>query len=229
MDSLHLSPRLSAVANYVPENARLADIGSDHGYLPANLLINNKINFAVIGEVASGPLANARHELSRRGLLVKTILRLADGLSAIEPQDAIDTVVIAGMGGMLITTILNASLAKHNQYKTLILQPNTDEDAVRKWLIEHNYKIENESIVQEDKHFYEVIVAIPGESQLTDDDVFFGPFLRLEKSSAFVLKWQKELSRIHLILDKLNQADKNKTPIFSEWENKYAKIQEEIS
>ena len=138
MDSIHLSPRLAAVASFVPKGARLADIGSDHAYLPANLLINNKISFAIAGEVAKGPYENAQHEIVRRALTIQLEARLANGLAAIKDEDHIDTVTIAGMGGVLITEILEAGFSRAKRFETLILQPNTDEHIVRTWLNNHS-------------------------------------------------------------------------------------------
>ncbi len=96
MDERHLSKRLQAVADLVPDNARLADIGSDHAYLPAALLLADKIKYAVAGEVAKGPFENEKAEINKLQMQDCLIPRLADGLDAIENDDHIDTVVIAG-------------------------------------------------------------------------------------------------------------------------------------
>ena len=99
MDARQLSKRLEEVASFVPDGARLADIGSDHAYLPAYLALNGKIAFAVAGEVVKGPFENAQHEIKKEGLEAKVKARLANGLAAIEANDQIDTVTICGMGG----------------------------------------------------------------------------------------------------------------------------------
>lgn len=229
MDSINLSPRLSAVASFVPKGARMADIGSDHAYLPAHLLLQSKINFAVVGEVAKGPLENARHELAKQRLTDVTVLRLADGLAAVTAADQIDTVTIAGMGGLLIRDILAAAKARGQVFETLILQPNTDEAVVRQWLITNAYQLTHERIVQEDKHFYEIIVAKPGKQTLSSLDLTFGPFLRDEQSPVFKAKWQKEADRIALIFERMSAAGKDDTPAYHQWQARYQQIQEVLS
>lgn len=229
MDSINLSPRLSAVASFVPKGARMADIGSDHAYLPAHLLLQSKINFAVVGEVAKGPLENARHEIAKQRLTDVTVLRLADGLAAVTAADQVDTVTIAGMGGLLIHDILAAAKARGQVFETLILQPNTDEAVVRQWLIANAYQLTHERIVQEDKHFYEIIVAKPGKQTLSSLDVTFGPFLRDEQSPVFKAKWQKEADRIALIFERMSAAGKDDTPAFQQWQTRYQQIQEVLS
>ncbi|MCT8389963.1 tRNA (adenine-N(1))-methyltransferase [Leuconostoc holzapfelii] len=229
MDSINLSPRLSAVASFVPKGARMADIGSDHAYLPAHLLLQSKINFAVVGEVAKGPLENARHEIAKQRLTDVTVLRLADGLAAVTSADQIDTVTIAGMGGLLIRDILATAKARGQVFETLILQPNTDEAVVRQWLIANAYQLTHERIVQEEKHFYEIIVAKPGKQTLSSLDLTFGPFLRDEQSPVFKAKWQKEADRIALIFEHMSAAGKDHTPAYQQWQTRYQQIQEVLS
>jgi len=229
MDSIHLSPRLKTVADFVPLNARLADIGSDHAYLPVHLLLNDKISHAIVGEVAKGPLDNAYHELKKRHLLGKADVRLASGLSAIYDEDNVDTVTIAGMGGILISNILNAGKQQEKNFETLILQPNTDEINVRRWLTTQHYQIIDEAIVQEENHFYEIIVAVIGKQQLSDLDLIFGPYLRVAKTPTFVAKWQKESERIALIFKQLQAAGKSDTDTYRQWQLRYNQIQAVIS
>lgn len=229
MDSTQLSPRLKAVANFVPAGARLADIGSDHAYLPVNLLLSNHIQYAIIGEVAQGPLDNACHELKKRRVSDRSDGRLADGLKAVNDADQIDTVTIAGMGGILVSDILEAAYKRHQSFETLILQPNTDEASVRQWLTLHQYKIMDECVVQEDNHFYEVIVAVPGIQTLSALDIDFGPYLRMAKTATFVAKWQKEIDRITVILDRLRSADKIHTEAYAKWQVRYDQILEVMS
>lgn len=229
MDSTHLSTRLSAVAEFVPLGARLADIGSDHAYLPANLLRNHKITYAVVGEVAKGPLDNAAHELRKHDLLATSSVRLADGLAAVKDSDNIDTITIAGMGGILISDILAAGTQRGQSFETLIIQPNTDESVVRRWLNTHNYAIIDEEIVQEDNHFYEIILAKPGNQILSEIDIAFGPYLRIKKTSVFVAKWQKERDRIMLIFKNLESAGKTNTENYKNWQAWYNQINEVIS
>lgn len=125
MNEQSLSLRLTRVGEQIPDQARLADIGSDHAYLPVALMLQNKIQYAVAGEVVKGPFESASRQV-KNGLSDKITVRLADGLAAIQPDDQIDTVVIAGMGGTLIRTILEngKSQQKITGKERLVLQPN---------------------------------------------------------------------------------------------------------
>ena len=135
VDEKHLSARLACVASLVPAGARVADIGSDHAYLPAALVLDGKIDFAIAGEVVKGPYENAVREIKDHQLEGQVIPRLADGLAAIEPADKVDTITIAGMGGSLIASILEKGKDKLTEIKRLVLQPNVGESQLREWLI----------------------------------------------------------------------------------------------
>ena len=148
-----LSKRLSAVAAYVQKGSRLADVGSDHAYLPLFLVENSTIDFAVAGEVVQGPYQSALKNVAQAGQLEQIQVRLANGLSAIESSDQIDTITIAGMGGRLIADILEADLAKLAGVQRLILQPNNREDELRIWLQEQGFQIVAEEMVTENQKF----------------------------------------------------------------------------
>lgn len=208
MDAHHLSKRLTAVAKYVPQGARLADIGSDHAYLPAALILQQKIDFAIAGEVVQGPFENEQKEINKLGLQKSLIPRLADGLAAIQVSDRIDTITIAGMGGSLITRILDQGQAKLKGVKRLILQPNVGENRVREWLMNHQYQIQTEQMLAEDGHIYEIIVAEPTTCPVRygAKELLFGPFLLEKSSPTFVEKWQAELKRCENAVQQMHKA-----------------------
>lgn len=199
MTNVNLTPRLRAVSDSVPKNSILADIGSDHCYVPIYLVQQDIIKKAIAGEVAKGPLNNAIKEIEKAKLNNIIFPRLGNGLEVIKSEDKINTVVIAGMGGQLITDILSTGYDKLTGIKTLILQPNVGEYDVRLWLQNHNYKIIEEKIVSESYHVYEVITAVPGYVQYTDLELKFGPFLIKRKSVDFYNKWKHELKRLENI------------------------------
>lgn len=208
MDADHLSNRLATVASYVPKGSRLADIGTDHAYLPVNLLKRGLIAGGVAGEVVRGPFENAAHEIQREGLTDRLTARLANGLKAIEPADQIDTVVIAGMGGTLITQILAQDFDRLAGVNRLILQPNVGEMVVRRFLMTHGFQLVTEEILAEDGHTYEVLVADRAEQPViyNDEDLRFGPYLLREHSTIFIAKWQRELARTEAVLKQVQQA-----------------------
>lgn len=208
LDAKHLSKRLATVAKYVPKGARVADIGSDHAYLPAALALNKQITYAVAGEVVRGPYENAKHEIKSLNLMDIIHPRLEDGLAAINEDDCIDTIAIAGMGGSLITKILDAHPEKLVGVKRLILQPNVGENRLRKWLMEHHYQIMAEEIVAEDGHTYEIIVAelSPVPFRYNERELTFGPFLLEKQSAEFKQKWEDEYQRQEKILQQMEAA-----------------------
>lgn len=208
MDAQHLSHRLAQVATFVPTGARLADIGSDHAYLPAALALQGKITMAVAGEVAAGPYENMAHEIEANGLTDQIIPRLANGLAAIQPADRIDTVTIAGMGGTLIANILDRGQEQLAGVKRLILQPNVGEYRLRSWLLAHHYQIMAERLVKEDDHIYEIIVAEPSlvPFRYSNYELLFGPLLLEKKGPVFREKWQDYLQRQQGVLDQISSA-----------------------
>ena len=172
MNEQSLSLRLTRVGEQIPDQARLADIGSDHAYLPVALMLQNKIQYAVAGEVVKGPFESASRQVKKNGLSDKITVRLADGLAAIHPDDQIDTVVIAGMGGTLIRTILEngKSQQKITGKERLVLQPNVGERTLREWLQENNYMILHEELIEENHKNYEIIVAEEGSKIFTPQE-----------------------------------------------------------
>lgn len=151
---MELTPRLRAVADQVPEGARLADVGADHGYLPVWLLLNGRIRWAVASDLRPGPLDNAKENARFYGVSERMDFRLCDGLSAVRPEE-VDTVSIAGMGGETIAGILD-SAPWTREGKTLVLQPMTSFPELRLWLQQHGYLIEDESIAREGDRLYSI-------------------------------------------------------------------------
>jgi len=208
VDAKQLSARLATVGEFVPQNARVADIGSDHAYLPANLALNHRISYGVAGEVVKGPFENAQHEIQKLQLTAILVARLADGLAAIQPADRIDTITIAGMGGPLIRHILAQGSSALTGVQRLVLQPNVGEATVREWLAANQFQITAERILAEDGHTYEVIVADKTTVPVTYSaaEQLFGPFLLVEKSPVFIAKWQRELARAQAAVAQMQQA-----------------------
>lgn len=231
MDANKLSQRLLRVANYVPLGARLADIGSDHAYLPVYLAKKGLISYAVAGEVVKGPYKNATQVIEQEQLTNTVHARLADGLAAFTINDRINTVTICGMGGPLMVTILSADPQKLSTRPLLILQPNVGADAVRKWLVENLYQITHEEILSEGGHVYEMMVAVPTEKKqtLTPAEIFFGPKLLEKKEPAFIEKWSRELQREEKIAQALSAVSQTDTVKYQEVSQKIQQIKEVLS
>ncbi|SFN10322.1 MULTISPECIES: tRNA (adenine(22)-N(1))-methyltransferase TrmK [unclassified Pseudomonas] len=207
MNEQTLSMRLERVAAHVPAGARLADIGSDHGYLPVALMRRGAITAAVAGEVAMTPFHAAERTVRDNELSARITVRLANGLAAIEPQDGITAISICGMGGETIRDILDSDKARLSGRERLILQPNGGEQPLRQWLMDNGYGILCEEILRENRFYYEIIVAERiGPVQYTAEQLYFGPLQMQARSPAFLGKWQRILREKHKTLANFAQA-----------------------
>lgn len=194
MNPRQLSARLERVAAHVPHGARLADIGTDHGYLLVALMNRGLISAAVAGEVALTPLRAVERSVREHDLGDRIAVRLADGLAAIEPADRITAISFCGMGGETIRDILARDRARLGGTERLILQPNGGEQPLRQWLMDNGYRILHEELLQENRFFYEIIVAEPGEpTRYSERELYFGPLLLQARDPVFVAKWQRLL------------------------------------
>ena len=231
VDEKHLSARLACVASLVPAGARVADIGSAPAYLPAALVLDGKIDFAIAGEVVKGPYENAVHEIKDHQLEGKVIPRLADGLAAIEPADKVDTITIAGMGGSLIASILEKGKDKLTEIKRLVLQPNVGESQLREWLMNNHYQIMTEKIIEEDNHIYEIIVAEPSvvPFRYSKYELDFGPFLLENKGPVFRKKWQEYLQREAHVIDQMQRAQQPPVKKINEINEFLSQVKEAIA
>ena len=152
---IKLSCRLQAVADMVNEGARVVDVGTDHGYIPAYLIKNNIAKSVIACDINEKPLASCKRYISSLGLDDKVKCVLSDGLQSIDGD--YDTVIIAGMGGELIAQILeNAENIRHCR---LIINPMTHPELARKWLYDNGFCIENDIVVADLKHHYSVLSA----------------------------------------------------------------------
>ena len=194
MNQHTLSMRLERVAAHMPGGARLADIGSDHGYLPVALMRRGLIAAAVAGEVALTPFQAAQRTVRDNGLEQQITVRRANGLEAIEPQDAITAISVCGMGGETIRDILENGKARLSGQERLILQPNGGEQPLRYWLMENGYRIVSEELLSENSFYYEIIVAErAGPVLYSAEELYFGPLQMQARSPAFLSKWQRIL------------------------------------
>ena len=202
-----ISKRLELVASFVPQGAILLDVGSDHAYLPIELVERGQIESAIAGEVVEGPYQSAVKNVESHGFKEKIQVRLANGLAAFEEADQVSVITIAGMGGRLIARILEEGLDKLANVGRLILQPNNREDDLRIWLQENGFQIVAESILEEAGKFYEILVVEAGQMKLSASDVRFGPFLSKEISPVFVQKWQKEAVKLEFALGQIPEKN----------------------
>ncbi|HEL7233935.1 TPA: tRNA (adenine-N(1))-methyltransferase [Listeria monocytogenes] len=227
MNEEQLSKRLEKVASYITKNERIADIGSDHAYLPCFAVKNQTASFAIAGEVVDGPFQSAQKQVRSSGLTEQIGVRKGNGLAVIEKKDAIDTIVIAGMGGTLIRTILEEGAAKLAGVTKLILQPNIAAWQLREWSEQNNWLITSEAILREDNKVYEIMVLAPSEKPVTwtKQEIFFGPCLLKEQSAIFKSKWRHEANTWQNII----QTISNNQPVSTENQAKIRELEHKIA
>ncbi|MGI6781996.1 MAG: class I SAM-dependent methyltransferase [Acholeplasmataceae bacterium] len=186
----------------------VADIGSDHGYVLKDAFDNHYIKRGIVGEIAEGPLQNAKNTLSN----YPVTFYLSDGFDKI--NESFDIGVMSGMGVYTIIDILNR--APESEY---LLQPNDKHEILREYLSKKNYQIVDEYITF-DKFFYVVIHVKPGFEKLSFEDIFLGPKLKYKKEAKKFYK--KKLSHYNSIIKKCDIDTKEKI-------TKYIKLLEEVT
>lgn len=202
---MELSKRLQTIADMVSEGNRLVDIGTDHGYIPIDLLRKGKIPTAIAMDVGVGPLERARAHIKAYCFEDKVVCRLSDGFKEYRQGEA-DTAVIAGMGGDLMTKILEEGMLKLP--KELVLQPQSEWFKVRIFLQNHDYKIVEEEMLKEDGKYYVVIKAVcGGRANLNEFEIFYGPCLLAHKHPVLQEYLQYTKHTLEKILANLEQVD----------------------
>lgn len=210
---IKLSNRLKMVASYLPEGTFFADIGSDHAYLPCYICLKDETSRAIAGEVREGPYKRALETVEAYQLTNKVEVRLGNGLDIINYDDGVKELVVAGMGGSLISQIIESGKEKLTTVNRLILQPNNAAHLIRKLLLELGYSLTHEEILEENNHIYEIIVAdkIKNEQSQWDPtemekQLLFGPILMKEKSPVFFKKWKMEEQKLIKVIHQMKNA-----------------------
>lgn len=168
---MRLSNRLMEIASLVPHNSIVGDVGTDHGYIPVYLISNNISKYIIATDISQGSLNKAINYVKELQFDKKVKTRLGNGLEVFKPFE-IDTVIIAGMGGLLIKEILEQNLEMTNSITNFILQPMIASRELREYLINNKFKIVKESIAKEDNKFYEIIYAKKGIDSI-EKDIYF--------------------------------------------------------
>ncbi|AEF94695.1 protein of unknown function DUF633 [Desulfotomaculum nigrificans CO-1-SRB] len=162
---IKISDRLKLLAGYVPPGSIMADIGTDHGYLPVYLIQQGICPRAVAADINQGPLQAARANVTQHGVADLIDLRLGNGLQVLDPGE-VDTIVIAGMGGGTIRDILSDAPAVATAARRLILQPMADEAELRQYLVQNGWTIVDEDMLLEDGRLYIIVVAERGAERM---------------------------------------------------------------
>ena len=164
MKYLVLSKRLETIAKFIQQGAAVADVGTDHGYIPVYLVQNNIAGRVIAADIENGPLLRARASAEEYGVSDRIEFILTDGLDGLRDQ-GIDTVVIAGMGGETIAGILEKAEWIRTESIRLILQPQTKLAELSNWLNNNRYTILDETLVEDDGRIYTVLLVTAGNSR----------------------------------------------------------------
>lgn len=180
-----LDKRLSAVAALVRQDSRLADIGTDHAYLPVYLVQAGVCPSAIASDIGAGPLEAARHTVTANGLTSKIALRLGDGLATVKAGE-VEDVAIAGMGGETIAAILEAAPWVKDGRIRLILQPMTRAEDLRRWLLHNGFSVSEEHLIVDGRHLYPVLAAEYTAAPPCEDEVcIYGGFFTAEEGRPY--------------------------------------------
>lgn len=174
MKKMELSPRLQLLADWVPSGARIADVGTDHAYLPVWLLLHGRVVSAIACDLREGPLERARQ--TGRAYGADLDFRLGNGLDVAAPEEA-DAIVIAGMGGENIAAILERAPWTADGRHTLLLQPMSRAEDLRRFLMDHGYAIRREALVRDRGTIYPVMEAAGGTMTLSLGQIYGGAAL----------------------------------------------------
>ena len=172
---LTLQPRLHVISSLVPDGAKLVDVGTDHGFIPVRLLLDDRIRAAIASDIGAAPLDHARRTAEQFGVTERMDFRLCDGLCGIS-EDEVDTVVIAGMGGDNIAAILSAAPWTRNG-TLLLLQPMSKAEVLRRYLPENGYRVIAEQLVADKGVIYPILTVRGGEMPPASDPQTWGGFL----------------------------------------------------
>ncbi|PTX64888.1 tRNA (adenine22-N1)-methyltransferase [Melghirimyces profundicolus] len=208
-----VSARISALADRILPGRTVADIGSDHAQLLVTLAERGALKKGIAGELNRGPYQNAADRIREAGWTESIEVRQGDGLEVLQPGEA-EVIVLAGMGGVLITSILSRGKEKLSGTEQLVLQPNNNGDRVRKWLKDHGWEIVEEELLKEGGILYEIISARRGESErpyknlpLRPELLFrLGPLLCRDRHPLLRERVREEAAALKRILNSLRSA-----------------------
>ncbi len=222
-----LTARLQKIADQVTIGHRVADIGTDHGYIPIYLSKNKISPFVIAGDINKKPLKRAEDNIKNHNLSYSIEVRLGSGLSILKLNE-VDTAIIAGMGGLLISELLENSKEIAQNLKALILQPMQARPELRKYLANNGFIIEKDILVKEDRHIYEIIVAKSGEQKVTDPIFYEIGFYIDDNPRLLTLEFinKKIKTTKQIIQDISERASKPSTKILKDMDEKLKKLEE---
>lgn len=202
-----LSKRLETILLLGGRADTAADVGCDHGYVAIELVRRGHCRRAFAMDVRPGPLEAAKNHIREAGLSGLVEWRLSDGLEQLGPGEA-DLIIIAGMGGALIQDILDRGRECAAQASRLILSPQSELPAFRRYLNGNGFRILEEILIEEDGKIYSVFACEPGtELPWTEEEILFGRHPLTRRDPALLAQLEKKMHQIDGILRGLESAD----------------------
>lgn len=211
----------------VPQKSRVADIGTDHGYVPIWLVEQGIAEYAIAMDVRKGPLLRAEEHIAQHRLKSRIETRLSDGLAGLRPGEA-DTVVIAGMGGELILRILQGGAHVWDSVSRYILSPQSELEIFRRGLEEMGFAIAEETMLREDGKYYTVMVVVRGRMHYEEGFRYrYGDCLIRQKSPVLMEYLKRERKKLLQIMERLKAQDtENARERYREMEAKLCQVKE---
>lgn len=200
----NLSLRLRTIASLVPLGARVCDVGTDHAYLPIFLKLTGITNNIIATDLNQKPLENAQKNIEKRGI-DNISLRLCNGLCGVEKNE-VDTIIIAGMGGEVITDIISSCKWAKSQDILFILQPTTSAEILREYLVENGFTIINETPISENGKLYSVMTVKFTDSTLRYPEHYYFTG-EMPKNEEGILYIKKQLKRLNKCMKALKNID----------------------
>ena len=190
----------------------MADIGCDHGYVCIELILRGISPFCIACDLREGPAERARRHFELYGISSKAEVRVGDGLTVLRPGET-DSIVIAGMGGKTILSILEEGMDQARQAKELILGPQSEERTVREFLYDHGLPIRNETLVLEDGKYYPLIRSVPlpdGEKEERPGEagLMYGPCLLRKRDGTLLRRLNEREQWLEKLIRELSGSDK---------------------
>lgn len=212
---MHISERLQKIIDWVPMSVTVADIGTDHGFVPISLIRTGKAKRAIASDINEGPLSLAREHIENFGLTEQIELRIGDGLTVLTPGEA-DTILLTGIGGALMNRILEEGLSVAKSAKTLILSPQSEIPLVRHFLSDFGFKMDDETMIFSDGKFYTILRChfTGNTDELTETEYEFGPVLIRNLSSDFLSYLRKEENGLTEIIGKISDIKGQESTLF---------------
>lgn len=209
---MKINDRLKMIANKIPHCAVLADIGTDHAYIPIYAVLNGLCRRALASDVRAGPLKMADKNIKRYGLEKSIETRLGNGLESILSSEC-DVIIIAGMGGTLIRDILSTSIEKAHNAKMLLLQPNNAVDVLRKWLYVSGFDIDEELLALDAGKLYSIIEAKWTGTPVEKDEFtyYIGEKLLAGNDPLLQRYLTKKVKELEVIITGRSRSDPNKS------------------